>query len=276
MKDWLNINGNFVEEKSPVIRASNRAFRYGDGLFETMKVVMGNIHLRDLHFERLFRGMDVLEIRVQGFISARGLEDEILRTIKKNHISGPARVRLTMFRGDGSLYEFKGDNAGYIIQVWPLSSSNLSLNSEGYVLGLYEDGRKSMDVLSSLKTNNYLVYAMGAIHAKKHRFNDSLILNSSNRVCDSTIANVFWVKDKKVYTPPLSEGCVAGVMRANLLTRIPNEGFEVTEKEATEQDLLDADELFLTNALNGIRWVRQFRHKTYDNAIATRLYHSTI
>jgi branched-chain amino acid aminotransferase len=133
-----------------------------------------------------------------------------------------------------------------------------------------------MDVLSSLKTNNYLVYAMGAIHAKKHRFNDSLILNSSNRVCDSTIANVFWVKDKKVYTPPLSEGCVAGVMRANLLTRIPNEGLEVTEKEATEQDLLDADELFLTNALNGIRWVRQFRHKTYDNAIATRLYHSTI
>jgi branched-chain amino acid aminotransferase len=276
MKDWLNLNGSFIEEKSPVIRADNRAFRYGDGLFETMKVIMGAIRLRDLHFERLFRGMEVLEIRVQGLISARGLETEILRTVKKNHIAGPARVRLTMYRGDGSLYEFKADNAGYIIQTWPLSSSNLSLNHEGLTLGLYEEGKKSIDGLSSLKTNNYLVYAMGALHAKKNRFNDCLILNSNNRICDSTIANVFWVKDRKIYTPPLSEGCVAGVMRANLLERIPNEGLEVTEKETTENDLLDADEVFLTNALNGIRWVRQFKDKTYTNAIATRLYHATI
>lgn len=276
MKDWLNFNGNFIEEKSPVIRADNRAFRYGDGLFETMKVIMGAIRLRDLHFERLFHGMEVLQIRVQGLISARTLEEEILRTVKKNHIAGPARVRLTMYRGDGSLYEFKADNAGYIIQVWPLSSSSLSLNHEGLTLGLYEEGKKSIDGLSSLKTNNYLVYAMGAIHAKKHRFNDCFILNSSNRICDSTIANVFWVKDRKIYTPPLSEGCVAGVMRANLLERIPNEGLEVTEKETTEQDLLDADEVFLTNALNGIRWVRQFKDKIYTNAIATRLYNATI
>jgi branched-chain amino acid aminotransferase len=181
-----------------------------------------------------------------------------------------------MFRGDGSLYEFKGDNAGFIIQVWPLSSTNLSLNNEGLTLGMYEEGRKAIDGLSSLKTNNYLVYVMGAIHAKKHRFNDCLILNTNSRICDSTIANVFWVKEKKIYTPPLSEGCVAGVMRANLLARIPNDGLEVIEKETTEQDLLDADEVFLTNALNGIRWVGQFKQKTYSNAIASRLYHSTI
>ena len=276
MKDWLNHNGSFAEEKSPVIRADNRAFRYGDGLFETMKVVMGSLRLRDLHFERLFHGMEVLQIRVQGLINANILEEQVFKTIKKIRLSGPIRVRLTMYRGDGSLNEFNSNNAGYVIQVWPLSSSYLSLNDDGITVSIYEEGRKSIDKFSSLKTNNYLVYAMGAMYAKKHKFGDCLVLNSQNRICDATIANVFWVKEGKIYTPPLSEGCVAGVMRANLIQRIPESGLAVIEKEATEEELLHADELFLTNALNGIRWVKEFKGKQYTHDLVSKIYHLTI
>jgi branched-chain amino acid aminotransferase len=276
IKGWLNLNGDYIEEKTPVIRADNRAFRYGDGLFETMKVVVGSIQLKDLHFERLFRGMETLQIMLQGFINADMFEEQIMKTILKNRISGPARVRLTVYRGDGGLYEFNNTSAGYVIQVWSLSSSAMSINDSGLKVGLYEGGRKPMDALANIKSNNYLLYAMGAIQAKKYQHNDSVILNTSGRVCDSTIANVFYVRDGTIFTPPLSEGCVAGVMRSHLLTQLPLSGYNVVEKETSVDDLLDADEMFLTNAINGLRWVGEFQGKTFGNTIATKIFHSTI
>jgi branched-chain amino acid aminotransferase len=276
MKAWLNFNGNFIDENSPVIKADNRSFRYGDGLFETMKVVLGSIRLKDLHFGRLFFGMEQLQMHVQGLINAKLLEEQVMKTIRKNNIAGPARVRLTMYRGDGGLYDTNNDGAGYVIQVWNLSSSNLALNDNGLVVGLYEAAKKSTDAFSNIKTNNYLVYAMGALYAKQEKYNDCLILNTNNRVCDSTIANVFWVKDGNIYTPPLSEGCVAGVMRANLIQKVPGFGLTLTEKEAEVQELMEADELFLTNAVTGIRWVKEFDGKTYNNDISSRIFHSTI
>ena len=125
IKGWLNLNGTFIEEKTPVIRADNRSFRYGDGVFETMKVVVGSIQLKELHFERLFKGMETLQIMLQGFINAEIFEEQIMKTILRNRISGPARVRLTVFRGDGGLYEFNNTSAGYVIQVWSISSSSM-------------------------------------------------------------------------------------------------------------------------------------------------------
>ena len=276
MKGWLNLNGDLIEEKTPVIRADNRAFRYGDGLFETMKVVLGSIRLKELHFERLFRGMETLQIIMQGFISGDILEEQVKRTIRKNQISGPARVRLTVYRGDGGLYDFNNTSAGYVIQVWMLSSSSMDMNEKGLKLGLYDGARKAMDSLANIKSNNYLVYAMGAIHAKKYQLNDCIILNTANRVCDSTIANVFWAKDGKIFTPPLTDGCVAGVMRSHLLQQLPTLGYEVEEKEADPDELTQADELFLTNAVNGVRWVSDFRGKKYGNTLSSRIFHSTI
>lgn len=276
IKGWLNLNGSFIEEKTPVIRADNRSFRYGDGVFETMKVVVGSIQLRDLHFERLFRGMETLQIMLQGFINAGMFEEQIMKTILRNRISGPARVRLTVFRGDGGLYEFNNTSAGYVIQVWSMSSSSMIMNENGIRVGLYEEGRKSVDGLANLKSNNYLVYAMGAIHAKKYQNHDCIILNTNGRVCDATVANVFYVKDGTIFTPPLSEGCVAGVMRSHLLSRLPEQGYTVMEKETAVDDLVEADEIFLTNAVSALRWVGEFKGKKYGNAVASKIFHSTI
>jgi branched-chain amino acid aminotransferase len=276
IKGWLNINGILNDEKTPVLRADNRAFRYGDGLFETMKVVVGSIQLRELHFKRLFNGMETLQINLQGFISDDAFAEQITKTIRKNQLSGPTRVRLTVFRGDGGLYDFKNATAGYVIQVWPLSSSSLSMNEDGLKIGVYESARKSIDSLSNIKSNNYLVYAMGAIHAKKNFFHDALILNSNNRLCDSTIANVFWISGGTIFTPPLSEGCVAGVMRSHLLSKLPEQGYTVVEKEAHPDELLDADEVFLTNAVSGLRWVGEFKNKKYRNDVSSKIFHLTI
>lgn len=275
-KGWLNLNGNFIEEKTPVIRADNRAFRYGDGLFETMKVIAGSIRLKELHFKRLFNGMETLQIVLQGFISDSMFEEQVMKTIRKNHIGGAARVRLTVYRGDGGLYDFNNTSGGYVIQVWPISSSSLAMNEDGLRLGIYEGGRKAIDELANIKSNNYLVYAMGAIHAKRYNLNDSLILNSNNRVCDSTIANVFWAKDGTIFTPPLSEGCVAGVMRRHLVNTLPEQGYNVLEKEVIPDELAEADEIFLTNAVSGLRWVSDFRDRKFGNALSTKIFQSTI
>lgn len=276
MKGWLNYNGKFIEEKTPAVRADNRALRYGEGLFETMKVVLGSIRFKEMHFERLFRGMSLLDIHLPDLVSADKFEEQVNATLLKNRISGPARVRLMVFGGHGGLYDYSTANAGYIIQTWPMQSSALSLNSEGLAVGVYRDAIKSCDKLSNIKTNNYLVYVMAAQHARKNRWNDSLVLNMYGRVCDSTIANIFIVKDGRVFTPPLSEGCVSGVMRLNLIGRVRLEGIPVEEKPLTEEELLDADELFLTNAISGVRWVRQLGEKTYDNKMASRIFSLTM
>lgn len=276
VKGWLNFNGTFFDEKSPVLRADNRSFRYGDGLFETMKVVVGTIQLKELHFQRLFNGMQTLDIVLPGFISEDIFTDEILRTLRKNQISGPGRVRLTVFRGDGGLHDFKHASAGYVVQVWPISSSSLAMNADGVKLGIYEGAKKSADSLSNLKSNNFLVYAMGALHTRKNQLGDTLILNTSGRVCDTTVANVFWVTGGTIFTPPLSEGCVAGVMRNHLLSRLPEMGFTVTEKELHPDELLEADEVFLTNAISGLKWVGEFKHKKYVNNISSKIFQFTI
>jgi branched-chain amino acid aminotransferase len=275
-KGWLNLNGTFIEEKTPVIRADNRAFRYGDGLFETMKVIVGSIRLKEYHFNRLFSGMETMQIMLQGFVSDSMFEEQVMKTIRKNQIGGAARVRLTVYRGDGGLYDFNSTSAGYVIQVWPISSSSLAMNENGLKLGLYEGGKKAIDGLANIKSNNYLVYAMGAIHAKRYNNNDCLILNSENRVCDSTIANVFWAKDGTIFTPPLSEGCVAGVMRRHLVETLPEQGYNVVEKEVVPDELAEADEIFLTNAVSGVRWVSDFRNRKFGNTLSTKIFQSTI
>src|SRR5690606_7671777 len=122
--------------------------------------------------------------------------------------------------------------------------------------GVYGDAKKSCDRLANIKTNNFLPYALAALHAKKNEWNDALVLNSHDRVCESTVANVFWIKGNVVYTPPLSEGCIGGVTRGHLLGRLKEEGIGVQEEPATLEILLQADELFLTNTISGLRWVK--------------------
>lgn len=272
MHSWLNFNGNFVKEGMPVVTANNRGLRYGDGVFETIKCMNGQIRHKKLHFERLVLGIDALRIQLPSQVTTQLLEEEIVRTLEKNRIRDAARVRLMVFRGDGGLYELDGGGGGYIIQVWSLPEGKQEFNENGLMVCLYDEAWKPCDSLANLKTNNYLVYAMAAIHAKENKCNDSLVLNIHGRICDASIANVFWVKNGKVFTPPLSEGCIAGVMRRHLL----ESGHGIIEQPCTIKDIESADEVFLTNSVAGLRWVQQFGDKTYGNTVSKKLYFSTI
>jgi branched-chain amino acid aminotransferase len=272
MGNFLNFNGKIFRSDKVFIGANNRSLRYGDGLFETMKIQGGKIVMADDHFDRLWKGLQLLEFDVPLSFSREILTKQILALPGKNLHPRDVRVRLNVFRGDGGLNDAINNFPNYIIQTWVLPDHSNQLNSNGIVTGIYEDARKTCDAFSNLKHNNFLPYVMGALHAKKMKWNDAVVLNSYGRICESTIANIFYIKDNMVHTPALSEGCIAGVMRKNLLAKLPAIGYEVIKKEVTVDDLMNADEVFFTNSVSPIRWVKSINDKEYGNTIIQKIH----
>jgi branched-chain amino acid aminotransferase len=272
--NYVVTNGKVVEKDKAALPADNRSYRYGDGLFETIKLLDGKILLKEYHFERLFSGLKTLKFATPSLFTEENIEAAIKNLCVKNNCQKLARVRLSVSRGNGGLYDCDYQFS-WLVECWPLEQRGL--NENGLVIDIFPDARKSIDAFSNLKSANYLPYVMAAVWAKEQKLNDALVRNSRESICDATIANVFWVKENEIFTPPLSEGCVDGVMRRRILdlpagTQVLDFGFEINESVLTEEILLEADEVFLTNATSGIRWVGQFRNKKYNNRIASKLF----
>lgn len=269
---WFNYNGKLFKEDTAVICAENRGLRYGDGLFETMKLKNGQLILSDDHFARLWKGLQTLQFELPKHFTPEKLTEEMLAVAKKNQLEKAARVRINIVRGTGGLYDASNHHPNYIIEVMPLPGQTETLNSNGLVLGIYEEVKKSCDILSNLKHNNFLPYIMAALHAKKEKWNDAVVLNTHGRICDTTIANLFLVKDSVVYTPALSEGPVAGVMRQQVISQLKTAGIDCIQKEITVEELLEADEVFLANSIYNLRWVQRINHKEYHNILTQKIY----
>ena len=271
---FINANGKIIEQNRAFIRVDDHSYRYGDGLFETMKVVNARISLSERHFERLFNGLKLLKFQMPPLFSPARIETEIIDLCRKNNCESLARVRLSASAGHGGLYDNEG-KLQYIIECWPLTNIVNQLNENGLVIDVFPAAKKSCDVFSNLKTASHLPYAMAARFARENQINDCLLFNTNNRICDSTIANVFWITDGKIYTPPLSEGCIAGVMRSYLISGLQPSGYGLQEKVCEISDLENADEVFLTNAIHGIKWVKEFRNKNFTNT-RTKEIHSRV
>ena len=246
----------------------NGAFRYGYGLFETMLVQDGHIMLQDHHMARLLEGLQQLQLTLPPHTTADKLTNNILDTVRKNQLMRLCRVRLQVYAGGGGLYGQDVAKAGYMIECFALNEEATLYNENGLQLGIAEGIAKSNDALANLKSCSALVYAIAARQAKAHKWNDALMLNTAGNIIESTIANIFWVKDNVIYTPPLSEGCIAGVMRRYVM-----EHAHVTEHVLTHNALMQADEVFLTNAIKRIKWVAQIAEKQYTNTTSRRLTH---
>jgi len=256
-----------------ILTASNRGLRFGDGLFETLKSHNGQVEMADEHFARLWRGLQLLQFSIPKHFSPTLLEKHISTVLNKNGHHAKARIRITIFRGDGGLYDAVDHQPNYLVQSWALPQDNGKLNNNGLVLGVYTGAQKSCDVFSNLKHNNFLPYVMGALHAKSRKWNDAVILNSKGMICDTTIANIFFISNGIVYTPAPASGCVAGVMRKHILDSIAGK-YDIVEGEFTVEDLLAADEVFLTNSVYNMRWVQAIDEKKYTNTVIQKIYTS--
>ncbi len=271
MDEFVWFNGRFHKKDAPLITAGNRGLRYGDGLFETLRFTDGQVHFANWHMDRLFKGLHLLSFEPPAYFTSAYLLEQVSSLCKKNGHK-QARIRINIIRGNGGLYDPDNHFPHCIIESWHLPDAYFTLNVNGLVTGIYQQARKTMDDFSSIKSNNYLPYAMAALQAKKNKWNDAILLNTAGRICDTSMANVFIVKNGILYTPAVKEGAVAGILQRYLLEKLPTRGFVVEQAPITPDDLLGADEIFFTNAIKGIRWVAQCDTSHYNSHTSSQVF----
>ncbi len=265
----LSFNGHLVSRKDFHLSTANRAFRYGDGVFESMRIRHGQIMWLIHHYQRLSRSIAALHMNMHDDWSAEYFEKTIKALCNVNHSpEGSARVRLSVFRNDGGLYTPFTNNASYIIESETVDQANYVLNTKGISVVPYEEIKKACNILSPLKSINAQLYVLAAIYKRNLGFGDALILNEEGLVAEATSSNVFVYKAGKLTTPALSQACVEGVMRAVIIEIAHQNGIPAVETKISLDDLASAEEVFLTNAVQGIRWVKEFKGKRFGNEMA--------
>lgn len=275
---YIYNNGEFTLEEDIGIQPNNRSFRYGDGLFETMRMVNCKIPLFPFHFERLTKGMETLEMeRPNNF--KRDL-NEIIQNLANLNGAKSAKVRLMVYRKGGGLYEPNNNESSIFLECIPVnieySNELFSLNETGLNIGLYKEIPKTASIISPYKTNNCLPYIMAALYKKRNNFDECLLQNQYGRIADAIYSNVFIVKSDikrksqkqiKLITPSLEEGGVGGVMRRLILEIAREQNIVCEERSIDLQELMnlnESDEVFLTNAFRGIQWVKRLKYVKID------------
>ena len=262
---YVSINGKIQNAEQAAIAIDNRTFRYGIGLFETLLAINNEVQQLSFHWNRLQQGIQLLGFQTPSFFNEAALLKAIQGILNKNKHNNYARIRIQFFANAGGILETQQNTCNYLIETSAIDASICKLNENGLVVGIHTLYRKEIDPLSAYKINGRICYAMAAQEAKVKKWNDALVLNSQGNIIESSISNIFWVKDEVVYTPPISEGCIAGIRRANWICTLKEKGIPVIEMPLSKEMLLQADEVFLTNSIRKIRWVHAIENKIYGS-----------
>ncbi|WP_069660509.1 aminotransferase class IV [Arcticibacter eurypsychrophilus] len=268
---FINFNGDIIAATQAAIGVGNRAFRYGDGLFESMKMMQGKLMFSDLHADRISKGMQILQIEGSAQITHQFLEEKASQLALRNNIKNNARIRFTVFRDGEGLYSPLGNTMGYAMEIVKTDLADYSSNYKGLIAKVYEEITKPINILSNLKSCNSLIYVMAGIFRKRNSLDEVFILNDKGFLCEGMSSNLFIVYEKKLYTPSLEEGCIAGVMRSVVIALAQENNIPVIEAQINPDILNEAEEVFVTNATNGIQWIMGFNNKRYFNKLSNQL-----
>jgi branched-chain amino acid aminotransferase len=261
------LNGHLISIYEPIVSFANRAFRYGDSLFESIRICNNKVMFLPDHLTRLKLGMTVLRMNLPAELTSQNIHEFIIQLVKHNVHAPNARIRLTIFRNEGGFYTPETNDISFLIESEEVSGA-YELNQKGYWVDIYADIKKSINKLANIKSGNALIYVLAGISKQSMKLDDCLLINENGTICESVNSNIFVVKNGTLYTPPLTEGCVAGVMRKQIM-HLANENKILTfESVITLYTLMNGDEVFLTNSIQGIKWVGQFRDKFYTNKMA--------
>lgn len=263
-------DGTLIPQSELGSAAMNRAMRLGDGFFETVRVIRGGPHAWEAHHARITACFKALGLEPQPHVDSAFLLRSIYRLIEA-HGTQHARVRLTFFRKGGGAYTPETDRPGFIGECMPLAKGDFQVRQEGVHLGLYTALKKYRSPLAPFKLLGNHVYIQAASWAAKHHYDDALICNDAGEIIEATSSNLFTFSEGALHTPPLSSGCVGGVMRMSVLNAAIEAGIPCFETKLSEADILRAEEVWLTNAVQGISWVRSFRDKRFFHKAADRI-----
>ncbi len=266
--EYLNFNGNVLPADQLIFKANNRGFRYGDGLFESMRYMKGKLKFPEMHIDRIQKGMKLLRFDNCSLIDTWFLREKVEELVRRNRAGADARIRLTVFRDSEGLYSPVSNKYGYVLEIQKLDESQYVLNKKGLIIDVYDEIPKPVNALSNLKTCNAMIYVLAGIYKNQNALDEVLLLNHHGFLCESISSNVFVVYDRKLYTPALNEGCIAGVMRQVVMRLAKENDIELVEAQINPDILNEADEVFLTNAARGIQWVMGYNNKRYFNEVS--------
>ncbi len=273
-KQYINIDGIIKPQENFVLTSSNRAFKYGDALFETMFSASNKIPFYNQHIDRLIFSMKILKMEIPSkFVyNKEGFFYEITRLLNKNKLHKGARVRITVYRHPGGLYTPISNKVSYLIETLPIQYISYELNKKGIEVDIFKDFYKTQNILSNIKSTNSLIYILAGIYMQENQLTDILLINQNNNIIESLSSNIFVIKNNKIYTPALIDGCINGVMRNYIIELAKQNNIPIELSSILINDLLEVDEIFLTNSISGIRWVGAYKRKRYYNKFTISLF----
>ena len=263
----LNYNGNLVAFEDVKITPDNRAFKYGDSVFETIKVINGKLVFWEEHYFRLMASMRMLRMKIPMNFTLEFLQDEILKTVLVN-TKNNSRVRLCITRKDGGFYTPTTNEIDYLIESHEIRFTT----KDNYKVDLFKDFYLYSGHLSTIKTNNKLIHTLASIFAKENDLDNCILLNERKGIVEVTNASLFLVKGNTIKTPLLSEGCLKGIAREKVINIIKSSSdYDIEEAVISPFEIQKADELFITNSIIGIQPVTNYRKKVFSTDISKKL-----
>ena len=264
----INYNGDLFASDQLIFTPENRAFKYGDAVFEILKIAHGKVIFWEDHYFRLMASMRMLRMKIPIDFTLEFLEQEILKTISPDKKNSIQIVRLNIYRKNGGQYLPKTNKIDYIIQI---EQTDPSINSK-YTLDLFKDFFKNSDSLSNINSNNKLISTLARVYAEENEFDNCILLNERKGVVGVCGGNFFLVKENIIKTPPLSEGCINGIIRGKVIEiLLKNNEYKVVECEISPFEVLKADEIFITNSALGIQPVTNYRKKQFSTNISKKI-----
>ena len=255
-------NGTFIKERKAVFSIKSDWGKFAPGFFETIKVLRSKPLLWEYHYERLRWGAKYWEIKLP---SRKKLYREVEQLVKKNQISnGRLRIQFIVHLA-GSTFDYSGT-------ITTIDKGAYKMKSNGWTAGLYKKNRRVVSEGNDFKSNNRAVYLLAKKWANKNQLNEAFVMNQFGEITDAANCNLFWVKDGRIFTPRIRAGGVNGCLRRFLMKESSDWKLRIKERKCFPKTLLEADEIFVTNVIRGVQWIRSYEGKEYSNVVTKQVY----
>ena len=258
----INFNGKITDLSDQLI--NNRAFLYGDAVFETLIIFNDKILFWEDHYFRLMSSMRIIRLDIPDKYTPEFFKENIIKIHNNISQTGNSRIRINIYRSSGGKYKPEKNTPSFIISCESINYNTYKLNKGHYEVDLYKDYYLDNQLISSIKSNNKIINVVASIYASENGFDNCILLNKNKLVSEFINSNLFIIKDEKIYTPTLKSGCLNGVVRKNLFKILSSSSFELCEQDLSTFDITQSDEIFGTNIAQGIFSVTKFRKKDYD------------
>lgn len=269
---FVSFDGDVISAGLVPVDFTSRAFRFGDSIFETIRVSRLKPLFLSKHISRLVLALEELKLESSVAVNSEQVGYLIEKLLKSNRIFGSCRVRLTVFRDGSGGYCPEGRKGHVLLEAFPIDGNDFEVNSKALRVDIYPDMRKPLNRFAAFKSGNSLLYVMAALWAKENAFDDSIILNENGNVCEATSSNLFIYRKGMLITPSLDEGCVAGIMREVVTETAGASGITVCDDSyMTIHELSGAEEIFITNSIKGIQPVLAYKNKRFYSKVSREL-----